>query len=121
MARLFWPSFYPHDIEIDENTKRVSIDITGEKETYEWSLLTGPSGQPMIQIKQVELAPKFAEFILPDHYLIAGADIIEITLNEAMRYGAENDYLNVSYDGEEDSFNQRFYQHLSSLVTTTQP
>lgn len=121
MARLFWPSFYPHDITIDENAKRVSIDITGEKETYEWSLLTSPSGQPMIQIKQVELAPKFTEFVLPDHYLILGTDIIEITLNEAMRYGAENDYLNITFNGEEDGFNQRFYQHLSSLVTTTQP
>ena len=121
MARLFWPSFYPHDIEVDENTKRVSIDITGEKETYEWSLQTSPSGQSMIQIKQVDLPAKFAEFVLPEHYLIVGADIIEITLNEAMRFGAENDYLNIAYDGEEDGFNQRFYQHLSSLVTTTQP
>jgi hypothetical protein len=121
MARLFWPSFYPHNIAIDENAKRVSIDITGEKETYEWSLLTSPSGQPMIQIQQVELAPKFTEFVLPDHYLILGTDIIEITLNEAMRYGAENDYLNITFNGEEDGFNQRFYQHLSSLVTTTQP
>ncbi len=117
VARLFWPAFYPDDVVVDEENKTIKLNITGEVTTYQWSLSTSPSDEPVLRLKQIDLPAAYAEFVSVDNYLIQGDKLIEVSIYEATDYsGKFGDYLSISFDGNEDNFNQRFYKHLEAIV-----
>ncbi|CAM4072852.1 hypothetical protein [Shewanella aquimarina] len=122
IARLFWPAFYPDDTVIDEENKTIKVNITGQVETHQWSLITGPSDEPVLRVKQIDLPAAYADMVSADDYLIQGDKLIEVSIYEATDYMSKfGDYLNVSFDGNEDNFNQRFQQHLEAIVKGQQP
>lgn len=117
IARLFWPAFYPDEVVIDEENQRLSVELTlGNLNTFEWSLQTSPNDLSVIHILEVDVPQELDAIILPDDYLIEGDKIIEIEINPANSFDDMNDYLLLTYDGEEESFTQRIYAHIISLL-----
>ncbi|MFV7784034.1 hypothetical protein ACNPKB_03420 [Shewanella marisflavi] len=122
VARLFWPAFYPDDVVIDEENQTIKLNITGEVTTYQWSLSTSPSDEPVLRVKQIDLPAAYAEFVSVDNYLIQEDTLIEVSVYEATdSSGKLGNYLSLSFDGNEDNFNQRFHQHLEAVVKGQQP
>ncbi|MFT5704359.1 MAG: hypothetical protein ACI8SK_000305 [Shewanella sp.] len=117
MARLFWPSFSSDEVTINEAKKQLSIELTfGTLSTFEWSLQTSPNDLPVIHIVEINVPQEIAAQVIPDNYLINDDVIIEIEINKAISFNDVNDFLLLTYNGEEDSFGQRYYQHLISLL-----
>ncbi|MXR69554.1 hypothetical protein GNT65_12860 [Shewanella sp. JBTF-M18] len=114
VARLSWPSLYPDELVIDEENQRITNKMT--EATFEWSLIDSPSDQSIIHIVEI-VEPQFANFVLATDYLIDGADIFEVMINKgSSEYSQRHQHLSITYDGEEDGFNQRFYKHLEAIV-----
>ncbi|GGI67863.1 hypothetical protein GCM10007978_01850 [Shewanella hanedai] len=117
MARLFWPTFSSDEVTINETKKQLSIELTfGTISTFEWSLQTSPNDLPVIHIVEINVPQEIAAQVIPDNYLINDDQIIEIEMNKAISFDDMNDFLLLTYNGEEDSFGQRYYQHLISLL-----
>ncbi|MBW8183151.1 hypothetical protein [Shewanella nanhaiensis] len=117
IARLFWPAFYPDEVAIDEENQRLSVELTlGTISTFEWSLQTSPNDLSLIHVLEVDVPQELDANILPDDYLIEGDKIIEVDINKANSFDDMNDYLLLTYDGEEESFSQRIYAHIISLL-----
>jgi len=122
IARLFWTNFYPNNVIIDEDNHQFSVHYAaGETRTFEWALTTSPTGSAMIRMVEINLPVGNIGSPLPTEYLIEGAHIIEVEIHRASSFDDMNDYLFISYDGEEDNFSQRFFEHLMALGANTQP
>ncbi|MEC4728077.1 hypothetical protein HWQ46_21305 [Shewanella sp. D64] len=117
ISALFWPTFPPNEITINEAKKQLSLELTsGTVSTFEWSLQTSPNDLPVIHIIEVDIPQEVAAQVIPDNYLINDDRIIEIEINKAISFDDINDFLLLTYDGEQDNFSQRYYQHLISLL-----
>lgn len=122
IAMLFWADFYPNDVIIDEAMNQLSIEYTaGVISTFEWEIDTTPQGLPLLRTIEMNLPIERVDGAVFGEYLVEDTKIIEVEIHQANSFDDINDYLLISYDGEDNNFSQRFLAHLSSLLPISQP
>ena len=110
ISESFYPSFFPEDVVVDEVNKRFTVNGLG---TYEWALHQAPNDELYLRVIQIvsNLPENIEPNIDPSDYLIVNNEFVEVEINNAWDYDDFNDHLFITFDGDEDDFNQKIKSH----------